>query len=105
MPYDAREKKAMAAAYLLKAGRKQAEIKYALGLRSQTDVSRLIKLAKERKWLTWQLNIPEEELPEIRAKAYPRLKELNECVDDLARTNKGVHVSRISVVHSRIGDS
>lgn len=101
MAHDARDRQAMAAAWLFHAGLKQEEIQKALNIGNQTEVSRLLKHARERHWLKWHLNIPEEELPEIQARAYPRLRDLTARLDSLARDNKGVQVSRISIVYSR----
>lgn len=96
-----KDKKAMAVASLVYQGRSQSAIQDALQIPSQAEVSRLLKLAKENEWVCWKLNIPEEVLPEIRAMAYPRLGELTEVLDELARQNNGVRVRHVAIIHTR----
>lgn len=106
MGFDKREKDAMAVAYLASQGILQEEIKTALNLSSQTEVSRLLSLAKKEGWLRWELNLPPEvDESEVLLRAFTRQEELKQRLGDLARINSGRPVTDIRVVYSSEKDT
>lgn len=106
MGFDKREKDAMAVAYLASQGILQEEIKTALNLSSQTEVSRLLSLAKKEGWLRWELNLPPEvDESEVLLRTFTRQEELKQRLGDLARINSGRPVTDIRVVYSSEKDT
>ena len=103
--YDKRDVNAMAVAQLTMWDIAQDEICRRLNLSNQSEVSRLLKHAREKGWMKPALYLPDqpEVLQEVAVKAYENLPKLRQVLDDTRNQNNGQPFSNVHVVYS--GDS
>lgn len=99
--YTTHDRKAMAVAYLTAQRWKQDDIRKALGLRNQAEVSRLLSFARTNDWIVQTLKLPSNvNHDEIREMAFPHLNELRECLEKLAIQHNGVKPTEVHVLYS-----
>lgn len=101
---DARSRKALAAAHLASEGANQEQIRRHLGLAHQPEVSRLLSLARERKWLSWRIDwaatgLSPGDVDAIKGMGFRLKDELHERLSALGRDRAGIPLKSLSIVH------
>jgi hypothetical protein len=103
MPLDDHDRLALAVAYLTSLDKKQTAICAELGIRSQTEVSRLLRHAENKGWITRVFQFPDElsedEREAVRCRGFPEREKLKRQLGQLASKRNGALVKSLQIVH------